>query len=69
MYMRSIETQSCPADVKQPRMATSRKVSRLASAQTIIGFFPPSSSDAPISLAPAWAATIFPVLVDPVKHT
>ena len=64
-----MDTQSCPAEVKQPRRATSKNVSSFASAQTIIGFLPPNSSEAPINLAPACAATTLPVLVEPVKHT
>ena len=68
MYIRSVETQSCPADVKQARVAISRNLFKFASAHTIIGFFPPSSREAPINRAPACAPTILPVAVEPVKQ-
>ena len=43
------DRQSCPALVKQARIAPWTATSRSASSSTIIGFLPPSSSEQPIS--------------------
>ena len=67
--MRSIETHSCPIDEKQLYTALAAAVAGSTSSSTIIGFLPPSSSEAPTSRSAARTPTLVPVSVEPVKHT
>ena len=67
--MRSIETHSWPIDENTAYAALAAASAGFASSSTISGFFPPSSSEAPVSVAAARSPTFVPVAVDPVKHT
>jgi hypothetical protein len=62
-----MDTQTWPADAKHPWMAPYTAASRSASASTIIGFLPPSSSEHPIKRSAACRATSLPVRVLPVN--
>ena len=64
-----MEMQSWPALVKHARIAPCAARSRSASSRTIIGFFPPSSSEQPMNRFAASSAILRPVRVEPVNAT
>ncbi len=68
-YTRSIPEQVWPAFAKEPHSAPAIAWSRFASARTIIGSLPPSSSTDPLSRRAHSSATPRPVSTLPVKNT
>src|SRR5215469_2115555 len=67
--MRLVAVQRCPVVPNAPQRAPSMARSRLASSSTIIGFFPPSSSEQCLKLLAAIPPTIRPTSDDPVNDT
>ena len=68
-YARSIPEQVWPAFAKPPHAAPAMACSRFASASTIIGSLPPSSSTEPLRRLAQPSATDRPVSTEPVKNT
>src|ERR1044071_1958567 len=66
--MRLVAVQRCPVVPKAPHSAPSTARSRLASSSTIIGFFPPSSSEQCLKLCAAIPPTILPTVDDPDRE-
>src|SRR6266571_4754204 len=67
--IRLVAVQRCPVVPKAPQSAPSTAKSRLASSSTIIGFFPPSSSEQCLKLFAAVSPTMRPTAVEPVRET
>ena len=66
--MRRVAVHFCPADQKAPAYAASTARSRSASAITIIGLCPPSSSCTRFPVFVASSRTEWPVATDPVNE-
>src|SRR5271169_1800018 len=66
--MRLVAVQRCPVVPNAPQRPPSTASSRFASSSTIIGFFPPSSSEQCLKLFAAVAPTILPTAEDPVSE-
>src|ERR1700745_1945032 len=67
--MRLGAVQRWPVGPKAPQRAPSIARSRFASSRTIIGFFPPSSSEQCLKLWAAMPPMILPTADDPVSET
>ena len=65
--IRSVAMQIWPECMKAPKLAALTASSRSASAITIIGALPPSSSRHFFRCAPHFSAMILPTFVEPVK--
>ena len=68
-YTRSTDMHTCPLIMQPPQVAARAARSRSASASTIIGSLPPSSSSTGVSRAAARSITRRPVSGEPVTHT
>src|SRR6185437_15398810 len=69
MMMRLVAVQRWPVVPNPPQIPPSMARSRLASSRTIIGFFPPSSSEQCLKFCAAAAPTMRPTSEEPVKDT
>ena len=61
--------QLSPDELKMPNSTPATAWAMSASANTMVGDLPPSSSDTGINLSAAWRAMVRPVVVPPVKAT
>src|SRR5579862_1439316 len=66
--IRLVAVQLWPVVPKPPHNPPSMARSRLASSSTIMGFFPPNSSEQCLKLFAAVCPTIFPTALDPVSE-
>src|SRR5271165_1973845 len=66
--MRLVAVQRWPVVPKPPQSPPSMASSRFASSSTIIGFFPPSSSEQCLKLLAAMPPTMRPTAEDPVSE-
>src|SRR5882724_12105344 len=66
--MRLVAVHRCPVVPKPPHSPPSTARSRFASSSTIIGFFPPNSSEQCLKLLAAVVPTVRPTAVEPVSE-
>src|SRR3954468_19113111 len=66
--IRLVAVQRWPVVPNAPQSAPSTASSRFASSSTIMGFFPPSSSEQCLKLLAAVVPMVFPTALDPVNE-